>query len=245
MKQLVIIISLLTILAACDSANAPDCLKTSGEITETLIGLEEFTSLQVNQEFEVILEQSLTQEVVLVTGENLVDEITFDIIDKKLTISDKNSCDWVRDYNYPKVIIRHPGLSAIRQNGGGSITASDTLIIDELLLISEYSTGIFDLRLRCDKLAIVNNDLSNYHLTGETNTLDVGFYSGDGRFEGADLIANSVNIFHRGTNDIIVNATERLTGRILATGDIIYVGNEPNIIDVSDENRGSLINGTN
>lgn len=245
MKKLILIISLHILFAACDTSNAPDCLKTSGKIIENTIELDEFTSLQINNEFDVVLEQSPLQEVLLITGENLVSEINFDLADEKLTISDQNSCDWVRDYIFPKVIIRHPGLSEIRQNGGGSISSLDTLILNELLLISENSTGTFDLRLRCDKLVIVNNDLSNYHISGETNSLEVGFFSGDGRFEGSDLSTVNANVFHRGTNDIIVNVSEKLTGRILATGDIIYVGNEPNSIDVSDENRGSLINGTN
>lgn len=245
MKQLILIISTAIIVSACDTADAPDCLKTSGELVETIITLPGFTSLQINQEFDITLEQSPSQEVVLITGENLIDEIKFDVTDSKLTISDENSCDWVRDYNFPKVTIRHPGLSQIRQNGGGSIISTDTLIINTLHLISENSTGLFDLRFQCDKLVITNNDLSNYYLSGITNQLEVGFFSGDGRFEGAQLLATHVNVFHRGSNDIIVNVSEILTGRILSTGNIIYVGNTPSTIDISDENRGELINGKN
>ncbi|MTI20569.1 DUF2807 domain-containing protein [Fulvivirga sp. RKSG066] len=229
----------------CDSTDAPECLKTRGELTTKELTLNAFNSLTVNNEFEVIITEGTSQKVEITAGENLLDEIEFEVLDGSLTVSNHNGCEWSRDYDFPVINITHPNLSNIRQNGGGSIKSNGTLTYPQLTLISEKSSGNFELSLSADKLTVVNNDLSNYYLTGDVGYLNVGFFSGDGRFEGANLLCEKVVVFQRGTNDITVNAQESLTGRIIATGNVIFVGTKPKKIEVSEENRGRLINKTN
>ncbi len=245
MKQLFVVICILSVLSGCDNANVPDCLKTRGDEVVATVMTAPFSSLSINNEFEVVITSGNAQQVRLTTGANLADEITFEVIDGLLTISNNNSCNWARRYEMPVVEITHPNITSIRQNGGGIIRSNGMLNYPDLTLISEKSSGNFELELSADKLVIVNNDLSNYYITGTVTNLTVGFFSGDGRFEGANLMAEDVSVFQRGTNDIIVNATESLTGRILATGDLIFVGTRPTILDVSEENRGKLIDKTN
>lgn len=245
MIRLLIFLCILSVLSSCDNAKAPDCLKTRGDEVVATVVTEPFSSLSINNEFEVVITAGNTQQVRLTTGANLADEITFEVIDGLLTISNNNSCDWARRYEMPVVEITHPNITNIRQNGGGTIRSNGMLNYPDLTLVSEESSGNFELELSADKLVIVNNDLSNYYIEGSVTNLTVGFFSGDGRFEGANLMAEDVSVFQRGTNDIIVNATESLTGRILATGDLIFVGTRPTILDVSEENRGKLIDKTN
>ncbi len=68
---------------------------------------------------------------------------------------------------------------------------------------------------------MISNNLSFYYIDGVVETLYVGFYSGSGRFEAENLIAQNVIIFHRGTNDVIVNPQQSLTGELRGTGDLI------------------------
>ena len=65
--------------------------------------------------------------------------------------------------------------------------------------------------------------------------------SGDGRFEGSNLLTHSAKVTHRGTNDVILNVTDQITGTILSTGNLILKNNKPQVIDVSEENIGKLI----
>ena len=60
------------------------------------------------------------------------------------------------------------------------------------------------------------------------------------RFEGENLIAQNVSVFHRGTNDMIVNPQQSITGSILSTGNVISV-NQPPIVDVEEVFNGRLI----
>lgn len=245
MKRLLIIFISISLAVACDNANAPECLKTRGSEVTVDINVDTFNTLWVNNEFEVIITAGATQQVRLTTGENLVDEIIFEVIGGELIISNNNGCGWTRDYDFPVVHITHPNLTQIRQNGGGIIKSAGVLNYPDLILLSEKSSGNFELELNSENLQIVNNELSNYYLSGTVTTLNVGFFSGDGRFEGTNLVAENVGVFQRGTNDIIVHATNALTGRILATGDVIFVQTRPARVEVSEENRGRLIDQTN
>ena len=66
------------------------------------------------------------------------------------------------------------------------------------------------------------------------------FFSGSGRFEGESLIAQHVEIFHRGTNDIFVNPQLSISGELRSTGNVISV-TQPLIIDVEEFYTGRLI----
>jgi hypothetical protein len=77
-------------------------------------------------------------------------------------------------------------------------------------------------------------------ISGFVNNLFIGFYSGDTRFEGANLIAQNIDIFQRSSNDMIVNPQQSLTGEIRGTGDVISL-NRPPIVEVEEFYTGKLI----
>ena len=68
----------------------------------------------------------------------------------------------------------------------------------------------------------------------------MGFFAGSGRFEGADLIAQNIEVNHRGSNDMVVNPIQSLTGELRGTGNVIAV-NQPPIVDVEETYIGELI----
>ncbi|HBS12282.1 MAG TPA: DUF2807 domain-containing protein, partial [Flavobacteriaceae bacterium] len=53
------------------------------------------------------------------------------------------------------------------------------------------------------------------------------FYAGVGKFNGENLMAQNVNLFHRGINEIIVSPTQQLTGEIRSSGNVISVNKPP------------------
>lgn len=239
-------ISLLSIFWSCNDANAPDCLKTTGDIQQYTITVDEFTSIDVHNSIHLTIEQGATQSVTLTTGSNMVKDITFEVVAGDLIIKDLNKCDWVRPYGNLNVHVITPGLSKIRSSGGGTITSKGILsFTEQLSLISELYTGDFNLEIDMQNLRIVNNDLSNYYISGNVTNLNVGFYAGDGRFEGSELIAENVYVFQKGTNDMIINATNSLTGEIRWIGNVIYC-TAPSAIDIEIiDDRGELIQSCN
>ncbi|MBL6445520.1 DUF2807 domain-containing protein [Fulvivirga sp. 29W222] len=238
------IVLLIILIYGCDSANAPDCLQKAGRTTEVVLNVDPFNLLEVNSGLNVILEQGTEQLVTLNAGENLISDIHYEVSGNQLLIRNDNSCNWVRPYDFPIVKIIHPNISEIRLAGSGLISSSGTLNFPRLILISEDESGDFKLDLNCASLSIVSNDITNYYMSGTVENLKVMFASGDGRLEGNNLQVANANIFHRGTNDIIVYVTDELSGRIISTGDLIYVKTKPTVIDVSLENLGDLIDET-
>ncbi|MCK5400371.1 MAG: DUF2807 domain-containing protein, partial [Flavobacteriaceae bacterium] len=103
-----------------------------------------------------------------------------------------------------------------------------------------FTVGDFRLDVNLITLRIVTNNISTFYITGQTENLNVGFFAGAGRFEGENLIAQNVNIFHRGSNDMIVNPQESLTGELRSTGDLISV-NQPPVVTVEQFYTGRLI----
>jgi len=66
------------------------------------------------------------------------------------------------------------------------------------------------------------------------------FFSGIGRFEGRNLVAQKVEIYHRGSNDIIVNPIQELKGDLYGTGNLISI-NTPPVLEVVRHYQGRLI----
>jgi hypothetical protein len=73
-----------------------------------------------------------------------------------------------------------------------------------------------------------------------SNNLDVGFSDGDTRFEGKDFIVKNITVRNVSSNDVLIYPTEKLTGSIHSTGNVISY-NKPPIVDVDVQSVGKLI----
>jgi hypothetical protein len=105
---------------------------------------------------------------------------------------------------------------------------------------SEFTVGDFRLTVNAVNLDIYSNNLSFYYIDGEVEELFIGFYSGAGRFEAESLIAENISVYHRGSNDMIVNPQLSLTGELRGTGNLISV-NQPEVVEVERIYTGQLI----
>jgi len=218
----------------------PVCKKKGGLVELELI-VSPFTSIEVFDQFTVSITQGAKQQVMLKAGSNQINGIKYGVVENNFILRDENSCNWIRAFEFPTINITHPNLTELRLSGGGTIMSEDTLSYPELKLVSEDVSGDFILKVNCTSLRVVNNQLSNYWISGHTEQLFVGFYAGNGRFEGTDLEAENVDIFHRGLNDIVVHAISSLSGEIVHLGNIVYVKTVPPVIDVTITGRGDLI----
>ena len=247
MKKGIYIIFTVILIFGCDKENVWDCIQTSGPIVQTEIDLSNYDKVVVNRDVELIIREGNEFEIILETGENLLNDISFTVIGGQLQIEDKNSCNFIREYGITKVYLQVPNLVEIRNSSQYEVSSQGVLNFPDLVLTSEdfnepdsFNVGDFRMSLNSNNIQIVSNNLSSYFLDGQVTNLNVGFFSGDGRFEGANLIADNVNVFHRGTNDVIVNPQERLTAQLKSTGNIISM-NQPPIVEVEQFYTGELI----
>ncbi len=242
------ILVLSIFLFACNGENVPDCFQNSGDIVEREFQLEPFTKITTYPRIELILTDAPEQSVIVQTGEYLINDIDVRVVNDRLELVNNNSCNLTRDYGITKVFVSAPQLTEIRNGSGLPIRSDNVLSYDRLDLVSENFTndedfnsdGDFILELDCDVVNININNLSNCFISGFANQLYIGFYSGDARFEGRQFVAQEVTVYHRSTNDMIVNAQQSLTGQIRSTGDVILV-NTPPVVEVVQYYSGQLL----
>ncbi|WP_179339750.1 head GIN domain-containing protein [Winogradskyella ludwigii] len=245
MRKLVYILSLL--LLACNSEDANDCFQTSGNSILQEVSVSSFERIMVHRDIELIITQAPDYKVTIETGENLINDVEVEVIGDQLVLVDNNNCNYVRDYGITKIYVEAPNLKEIRTSSQYEISSNGILNYNTLTLFSEdfnteneFTIGDFRLSINSETLKVISNNLSFYYIDGVVGTLNVGIYSGSGRFEAENLIAQNVIIFHRGTNDVIVNPQQSITGELRGTGDLILV-NEPPIVEVERFYTGQLI----
>lgn len=242
-----VIVILLLFFVSCNSEDANDCFQTSGTIIQEDVAVDSFQSILVNRDIELIIKEAPNYKVTIETGENLINDVSATVVDNNLILTDNNTCNYVRDYGITKVYVEAPMLSTIRTSTQYDISSDGTLNYTNLTLQSEgfsgnseFTVGDFRLSVNVQNLEIISNGLSIFYIDGEAEDTSVQFFAGAGRFEGAQLTVQHADVLHRGSNDMIVNAIQSLTGELRGTGDLISV-NQPLNIDVQQLYTGQLI----
>ena len=238
---------LFFLIFACDSENSGDCFQKSGSIIQQEISVDIFDKILVNRDIELIIKEGSEQKVVIETGANLLNDVEATVLEGKLTLTDNNACNYVRDYGLTRVYIMSPNITEIRSSTQYDISSDGVLTYPSLTILSEdfgvpgsITNANFNMQIDNDSFRVVFNNLSNCFISGKTDNLNILFAAGTPRFEGRDLIAQKVTVSNRGSNDMIVNPQQEIKGKISGIGDVISV-NTPPIIDVEEVYRGRLI----
>ncbi|MCK8522276.1 DUF2807 domain-containing protein [Aquimarina sp. D1M17] len=247
MKKIGYFISILIVIWACDTENAPDCFQRTGNIVRKVVDVPDFNRILVNPNIELIIEEGEETSVIIETGDNLLNDVSAVVEEGRLILNDDNDCAFFRDFNQTKIFVTAPNLTEIRSATQFDISSKGLLSYPDLTLFSETffedtgnTTGTFHLEISNESLRVVGNNIASFFISGNTELLNINFASGTGRFEGENLIAQNVEIFHRGTNKIIINPQQSLRGSIRSTGDVISV-NEPPVVEVEAFFTGRLI----
>lgn len=236
------------ILFSCNGDNVPDCFQNSGSIVQQVIEVATFDKITVFERIELIIKDEPVQKVIIETGEYLLNDIEVKVEGGRLMLMNNNACNLTRNYGITKVYVSSPNLVEIQNSSGLKVSSNGILNYDNLRLVSEdynsvgvtHTDGDFDLQVNSEKIDLVFNNLSNVFISGIVNDLFIGFYSGDSRFEGENLIAQNIKVFQRSSNDMIINPQQSLSGEIRGTGDVISLTRPP-VVEVQQFYTGQLI----
>lgn len=240
MKKLVVLFSLFLVLS-CDENQL---LESSGEIVskEILVGF--FNKINISEGIELHITDEITSKVEIIARENIIDKVTFTVIDNQLFIDAKSATKTFQSYEPIKIYISVDDLDTIYSSSQFNVYSENVLNFSNFHLQSgmfeDTSSGEFHLEINCNSLFVEDNRASFYNISGNVTDLSVNFYNGDERFEGSNLIAQNVYVFQRSSNDIIVNPQQRIVGIIYSTGNVILKKNPP-IVDVQVLYQGQLI----
>ena len=236
----------LCLFYSCNSEDASNCFQTAGTTIQQEFEVATFNKIIVNERIELIIKEGVDQQVIVETGENLMNDIKVSIENNTLVLTNDNTCNFVRDYGNTKIFVTSPNLILIRNSSELAVRSDGILTYQTLQIIaddfeSDYlNVGDFHLTVNNTTLRVTSNGISNFYLDGQTTNLTVGFFAGDSRFEGENLIATNVIITHKSSNDMLVNPQVSISGNIYSLGDVIAFNN-PATIDVTEHYQGRLL----
>ncbi len=141
----------LTLAASCDSDQSPDCFKQAGkEVTHIHDIGASFNELYFDGKIRVQLKHipGIVPYAEIQYRQNLVSKVRFSIVNQRLTISDDNKCQFVRDFKYYPTITLYVNdeLRQIHMEGYTFLNSVDTLFIPNIYIFN-HGLGDVDLTL--------------------------------------------------------------------------------------------------
>ncbi len=247
MKKIILIILVSYSFLTCSKPS--DCVESTGNLVTKTVTVSPFTKIYVKQGIELIVKQGVDYEVVIKTGENLINDISVVQEGNTVTLKDNTTCNWVREYGQTKVYVTAPNIEEIYSKSERNISSDGILTYPSLKLLAidkdgdgqkGAGTGDFYFNINNTNLYIDNNNVSRFYISGATNNASFNFYAGDGRIEAQNLTIQNLYVYHRGTNDMIVKPIQKIEGILNSTGDVI-LKNNPLIVNVQQLYQGHII----
>lgn len=246
MKKLFFLLT-VCILMACEKPS--DCVESTGTIVAKEILVQPFKKIKVYKGIEVVLTQGTEFKIQIVAGENFINNV--EVIQKgdQLIFKDQTSCNWVREYGTTKILVTTPTLEEVYSKTDRTIRSNGVLTFENLSFIAfdkdadgeaGAGTGDFHLQIDNNNLQIQSNNVSRFYISGQAQQAGFNFYFGDGRIEAANFMVDYLYVYHRGSNDMIVNPIQKISGILNSTGNVI-LKNVPPIVEIEELYQGDLI----
>lgn len=243
MRGFYIIVSFFCMLQSCSVVE--ECVGSTGSMIEHEIEVTPFDKIFIHEGVSAVITQGEDYKVVVKTGSNLMTEISVEVQNNTLIVKDKTECNWTRPYGQTLVYITAPQLEEINSKTSlaiksGGILRYPLLRLFSMDLTNGAGTGDFIMELDNEHTVVETNNISSFYITGKSKEMYLNFYYGDGKFKGENFICDTINVFHRGTNDIELYPKDKIEGTIYSTGNIL-LKNIPAIINVNEVYRGKLV----
>jgi hypothetical protein len=242
MKKLIFILPLL-LLFGCNISE--DCIRESGSERTKDFPAAAFDKIYVYPGISLVVSQGAAYSVVVKAGSNVIDDVSVTFEGDALKLRDNSGCNLARQYGNKTVYVTAPALTEIHSNTAQKIMSSGTLGFPVLRLFAMdnmggVATGDFILDVDNQQLVIESNNISSFKIQGHTNEMLLNFYDDLCRFEGAEFLSESIKIFQRSSNDMIVHPIQSISGDIYSTGNVISKAH-PASVNVIEHYNGRLI----
>jgi hypothetical protein len=217
-----------------------DCFKSTGEVIKEERQFEDFSTIVLNDNIDLLLIPSNSNTLTVSAGKNIMSKIITETKGDTLVISNNNSCNWVRSYSVPiEVSLPVNHLNEIIYQAIGNINCSDTIFSDSLSI--NVIEGAGDINI------ITNSYLSRANIHYGTADLKLRgvcvlsfVYSVSfGLVDNRELKASQIYAITKSSNDIYLNAQNILSIEIGNIGNVYYKGNPE--ISLSGSGSGQLL----
>jgi hypothetical protein len=228
---------------SCKKQNDCDCLKPRGETVTDIRSVAGFTTLQTFDKVDVYYIQDTSAgscTVKVVTGKNLISNISTEVSDGVLQIKNDNKCNFVRgSHNDVTVYVTAPHITYFIQDGVGT-TYSGNTIVEDSVRYNIRNSG--DIHLDVAVKQTVTGSLfgiGDIYLTGTAQKHLVNA-TGECFINAKDLQTAYCFIVYNSSGQAFVNVSGELDAVVSYLGDIYYSGN-PSVIHKNGTGKGELI----
>ncbi len=213
----------------------------TGDVKREIRLTDPFTKIFLYDNINIVLIQGTENRLEVEAGENLIDGISTKLENGELTITNENTCNFMRSYKIPITIyITYNSLTEFTHYGAGKVSNEDTLRQPFFEFIEWNGAGDFDLTVDIDTLKFgFHTGAGNADVRGTTKELSL-YSAGNSIFRCKDLLAGTVYINQSSTGDFTVNVLNSLYVQIYNYGDVFYYGN-PSYIEPQYNGDGELI----
>jgi len=217
---------IVNMVSSCKKENNKDCFKNNGLISKETRQLSEFDSLFIGPRFDVTLVEDSVNYIVLTSGRNLLELLSSEIKNRKLSLINNNKCNWVRSFDIPlEAEIHYTRMHHIEVLGSGTINNLDTLKRDSLSIELYDASGNIDLLVNNQLIRVAQHTgASDLSIKGRTGGLFI-YCASLGLSDCVDLNAGYVFARNKSSADMRVFSNGLFDLSVEGDGNLFYKGN--------------------
>ncbi len=220
-----IYISLMCLGFSCSDDNR--CLKSLGDQLQIERNIDgSFDAVLVEDRIMVRLIQDSLQagKLILRGPENLLPSISAEVKDGELKLTNKNTCNFLRSFDYTlEIDVYLAQLNRLGIESIAMVKCKDTLTIDRLEVLHNALSGI-DLLVEGNEIYVQSHNSASTTLHGRVNVLK-GSIEEVSDLDAKELFANNVLLDTHSPIDSKINALEGYYLNLYNTGNIEQFGN--------------------
>lgn len=229
----VLLVFVFTVFSCKDS----ECSLTSGDYAEMEILVDEFIALDVSDFINIELIQTHEYGLLIKGGENIINNIHFEVRENTLFLRNDNQCRWLRDpAERIDIQVFAPDINNINFPAYGDVLMKDwelsSLSVNTLRSLRDFEfSGTAD-----SMFFFLEQGSPDLYLSGDAHYLYV-YHSGTGKVIANDLKAHSVHFNHMSTGDFLVYPKENLRVEIRSSGNT-RAFHPANNVEIIQEGKG-------
>ena len=241
-----ILIVIPLLIFSCKKKEDRACWKVAGEQTTITVPLQDFKTLFLGAHIDYTIVQDTSNFMIVEGAENLVNLITPSYEGEKLSIENKNKCNFLRSYKKKKihVTLHFKELINLDYEGTENLRSEGIINVNYLTFLIKDGSGPVELTLNANAVyGSINHGYGDFTLHGSANYANFrissnGFCNTNDFLinDSADIVSNSAvkSKFN------IDGAKTRI--EIQNLGDVEYIGT-PLSLEFLDYGDGNLIDG--
>jgi hypothetical protein len=218
-----------------------DCFSNKGSDVTISRDVEIFDKISVENRINLVITQDTIRagHIEISGPENLLQEITTEVVDGFLSIRNTNTCNFVRSYDYQltvKVFLKD--LKTLSVDGIASVSSADTLFVTSLD-ITHLALSDVSLTLKGSDVFLRSRNSAHTRLEGAVQRFS-GSIEEISDLDAENLTANEVLLDTHSPLDCTVNAVRGIFVKLYGSGSILYL-NEPSDYKIIETQLGTGI----